>query len=86
LIVAVAHGLDLLTFLLAVTAFGIGGESNGVMQTVYAHGGPAAIIGLKGSGATALALITQMRGWALVPAALAGLVGATTNLLALSMR
>ena len=32
LIVAVAHGLDLVTFLLALAAFGIGGESNGFMQ------------------------------------------------------
>jgi hypothetical protein len=57
LLVGVAHGLDLLTFLLAVAAFGIRGESNGLL-----------------------------RGWALLPAAAAGIVGAVTNLLALGLR
>jgi hypothetical protein len=85
LIVGVAHGLDLLTFLLALTAFGIGGESNGFMQTVYVHGGQGAIVALKGSGATALGLITQLRGWALVPAALAGIAGAAVNIVALTL-
>ena len=85
LIVAVAHGLDLVTFLLALAAFGIGGESNGFMQTVYVHGGHAGIIGLKSSGAAALALITELRGWALVPAALAGIAGAAVNTIALTL-
>lgn len=85
LIVGVAHGLDLVTFLLALAAFGIGGESNGFMQTVYLHGGQAGIVALKSSGATALALITQLRGWAVVPAALAGIAGAAINLLALRL-
>jgi hypothetical protein len=85
LIVGVAHGLDLLTFLLALAAFGIGGESNGYMQTVYLHGGQAGIVALKGSGATALALISQLRGWTLVPAAAAGIAGAAINLLALRL-
>ena len=85
LIVAVAHGLDLVTFLMAMAAFGIRGESNGLMQTVYLHLGPAGIVALKSSGATALALITQLRGWALVPAAAAGIAGAATNLLALRL-
>ena len=85
LIVAVAHGLDLVTFLLALAAFGIGGESNGFMQTVYFHGGQAGIIALKSSGAAALALITDLHGWALVPAALAGIVGAAVNTLALTL-
>jgi hypothetical protein len=85
LIVGVAHGLDLLTFLLALAAFGIGGESNGYMQTVYLHGGQAGIVALKSSGATALALISQLRGWALVPAAAAGIAGAAINLLALRL-
>ena len=85
LIVAVAHGLDLVTFLLALAAFGIGGESNGVMQTVYFHSGQAGIIALKSSGAAALALITDLHGWALVPAALAGIAGAAVNTLALTL-
>ena len=35
LIVAVAHGLDLVTFLLAFRAFGVEGEANGLMRTLY---------------------------------------------------
>jgi hypothetical protein len=85
LIVGVAHGLDLLTFLLVLAAFGIGGESNSLMQTVYLHGGQAGIVALKSSGATALALITQLRGWAVVPAAMAGIAGAAINLFALRL-
>jgi hypothetical protein len=85
LIVAVAHGLDLVTFLLALAAFGIGGESNSIMQSVYAHGGMAGVIALKSSGAAALALITELRGWALLPAGLAGIAGAGANIAALSL-
>jgi hypothetical protein len=83
LLVGVAHGLDLLTFLLAVGTFGIGGEANGQMQALYMHAGPAGIIALKASGATSLALISQLRGWALLPAAAAGIAGAVVNLVAL---
>ena len=85
LIVAVAHGLDLVTFLMAMAAFGIRGESNGLMQTVHLHLGPAGILALKSSGAAALALISQLRGWALLPAAAAGILGAAVNLLALTL-
>ncbi len=85
LIVGVAHGLDLVTFLMALAAFGIGGESNGFMQTVYLHGGQGGIVALKSSGAAALALITQLRGWAVLPAAMAGIAGAAINLLALRL-
>jgi hypothetical protein len=85
LIVGVAHGLDLLTFLLALAAFGIAGESNGFMQTVYLHGGQTGIVALKSSGTAALALISQLRGWAVVPAAAAGIAGAAVNLLALRL-
>lgn len=85
LIVAVAHGLDLLTFAMALTAFGVGGESNGLMRAAYLHAGPAGIVALKSAGAAALAYISQLRAWALVPAALAGIVGAATNLLAIAL-
>ena len=85
LIVAVAHGLDLMTFLLALAAFGVGGEANGLMQAAYLHLGPAGVVALKTAGTTALALISQLRGWALLPAAAAGIVGAATNLLALKL-
>lgn len=85
LLVAVAHGLDLVTFLMALAVFGIRGESNGLMQTAYLHLGPAGILALKSTGATALALLSLLRGWALVPAAAAGIVGAASNLLALRL-
>ena len=80
---AVAHGLDLITFLLALRAFGVHGEANGLMRTLYLELGPAGIVALKSAGATALAFISQLRGWALVPAACAGILGAAINLLAL---
>ena len=85
LIVAVAHGLDLMTFLLALAAFGVGGEANGLMQLAYLHLGLVGVVALKTSGATALALISQLRGWALLPAAGAGILGAAVNLLALRL-
>jgi hypothetical protein len=85
LLVGVAHGLDLLTFLLALAVFGIGGESNGFMQAIYLHGGTGGIVALKGSGAAALALMSQLRGWALAPAVFAGIAGAAANLLALRL-
>ena len=83
LIVAVAHGLDLVTFLLAFRAFGVQGEANGLMRTLYLELGPAGVVALKSAGATALAFISQLRGWALVPAAFAGILGAAINLMAL---
>jgi hypothetical protein len=85
LLVAVAHGLDLLTFLLALSAFGIGGETNGLMHTIYLQAGQAGIVALKTSGAAALALMSQLWGWTLLPAAAAGIVGAAVNVLALRL-
>jgi hypothetical protein len=85
LLVANAHGLDLLTFLMVLSLFGIAGESNGVMQTVYASGGILAVVALKASGTAALAFLTQLRRWALLPAAGAGLLGASVNLLAIGV-
>lgn len=82
---AVAHGLDLVTFLLALRVFGVHGEANGLMRTLYLELGPAGVVALKSAGAIALAFISQLRGWALVPAAFAGIVGAATNLLALRL-
>lgn len=52
------------------------------MRSAYLHAGPAGIVTLKSAGATALAFLSQLRGWALLPAAFAGIVGAATNLLA----
>jgi len=83
LIVSVAHGLDFLTFALALSLIGIGGESNGLMASTYGAGGLVAVLALKTSGTAALALISQMRAWALLPAAGAGILGAAANLSAL---
>lgn len=85
LIVSVAHGLDFLTFTLALSAFGIAGEANGLMGTVYVSAGLLGILALKASGTLGLACITQMRPWALVPAAGAGIFGAAVNLAALGV-
>jgi len=81
--VAVAHGLDLVTFLLALGAFGVHGEANGLMRTLYLQLGPAGVVALKTAGASALACMSQLRRWALLPAACAGILGAAVNLLAL---
>jgi hypothetical protein len=86
LIVSVAHGLDFVTFLLALLAFGgIGGESSGFMASVYMAGGLLAVLALKASGTMALACLSQMRTWMLVPAAGAGILGAVANLSALAI-
>jgi len=85
LLVANAHGLDLLTFLMALSLFGIGGEANGFMRTAYASAGLLGVVALKASGTAALAFLAQIRGWALVPAAGAGLLGASVNLLAIGV-
>lgn len=77
-----AHGADLLTFLLAVSLFGIQGEGNGIMRAVESQLGLAGIIGLKAGGAIALAAIAARRRWALIPATGAGFVGAVINLAA----
>ena len=82
---AVAHGLDLLTFLIALRAFGVHGEANGLMRTLYLELGPAGVVALKSAGASALACMSQLRRWALVPAAFAGILGAAVNLLALGV-
>jgi hypothetical protein len=83
LLVGVAHGLDYLTFLMAVSLLGIGGESNGLMQMAYLQVGLGGVAALKASGATALALMSTMRSWVFVPAASAGLFGASINLIAI---
>jgi hypothetical protein len=87
LLVGVAHGLDLLTFMLAVAVLGlsIGDEANPFMRMAYATTGMAGVVALKTSGAVALALIAHMRRWALIPAAGAGIVGASVNVLAISI-
>ena len=85
LLVSVAHGLDFLTFVLALSVFGISGESNGAMTAVYAAGGLVAVLALKTSGTVALACLVQMRSWALVPATGAGILGALANLSALAI-
>lgn len=79
LLVGVAHGLDLLTFLFAVTYIGIEGETNGWAHLAYAAAGLPGVALLKAAGTVGLAYIAYLRRWALVPATLSGIVGATVN-------
>jgi biotin transporter BioY len=87
LLVGVAHGLDLVTFLLAMTIFGltIEDEFNHLARMAYATGGLAGVALLKSAGATALALIAHMRYWALIPATVSGIVGAAVNLTSIAI-
>jgi hypothetical protein len=87
LLVGVAHGLDLVTFLLAIVWFGlpIEAESNPLMRDAYAAGGMVAVAALKASGAAALSFIAAMRHWALLPAAVPGIFGAGVNTLAIAI-
>lgn len=85
LLVLVAHGMDLLTFLAVVSVFGISGEGNRIMVAAWAAG-PIAFLGLKAAGASALACIAQMRPQYLLPAAGIGIFGASVNLIALGVR
>ena len=85
LLVAVAHSLDLLTFLIAVSLFGINGEANATMQLAFLSAGLGGVIALKLAGTSALACIAQMRSWALIPAAGAGILGASVNLAAIAI-
>ncbi len=76
---------DGLTFALAVSRWGIGGESNGAAAALYGSGGIETVLAVKLAGALALALLAwrlSPRRWALLPA-LVGIVGAVTNLWAL---
>ena len=84
LLVLVAHGLDLLTFMWVVSVYSIDGEWNTLARTAVAAGGIGLLILLKSAGSLALGLISHMRPWALIPAAGAGLLGASVNLLALT--
>jgi hypothetical protein len=85
LLVAVAHSLDLLTFLMVLGVAGISGESNSLMRMAYIMGGVGMVIALKGAGTLGLASLAQMRRWALVPAAGSGILGASVNLIALKV-
>lgn len=83
LIVLVSHGLDFLTFVMAVSLFGLSGEVNGLALWIVALGGFGLLLLVKSAGATLLAGIVQTRPRYLLPAAGAGIVGASINLLAL---
>lgn len=84
LLVLVAQGLDLLTFLMVVAAVGVAGEANGVMVAAWLAG-PAVFLALKASGSIGLACIAQLRPRYLVYAAGAGILGASVNLIALRL-
>jgi hypothetical protein len=82
LLVAVAHGLDLVTFMVAVAVHGIGGEANPLARAAFVSLGLLGLVALKVAGTAALACIAHMRPWALIPATGSGLVGAVVNSLA----
>ena len=85
LLVAVAHGLDVLTFLLVVQIYGLGGEWNR-----FAALGLGVLLLLKVFGTAALAFmvhrpvwpLTALHRYGLVPAVGAGIIGAEVNLIA----
>jgi hypothetical protein len=89
LIVAVAHGLDLMTLLLALQVYSLDGEWNVIART----GGIEAAVLLKVAGTVALACLVVWRldSWprfhrfALPIAAGAGIVGAAVNTIALHL-
>jgi hypothetical protein len=90
LMVCVAHGLDLATFLIALSALTIHAEANYLMRGLYVSSGPIGVIALKTAGTAALAcMVAQQRWphlarWTFIPAVSAGILGAEVNLLALS--
>jgi len=81
LLVAVAHGMDLLTFLMAASVFGIDGEWGASRSVIGA--GLVGIVALKAFGTLGLVCLTQLRRWAFVPAAASGLIYASINLIAI---
>lgn len=87
LLILVAHGLDALTFLLAVELWGMWGESNPIAQAIYTAAGLWGLVLLKtGGAAVAAAIVARARHWRtgkLLFAAAAGILGATANLTAL---
>ncbi len=89
LMVAVSQGLDLLTFLMAVSMFGIQGEY-GPARSVF-HAGMGEIVILKMCGTIALMWMVQssrwprIRSWSFVPAVASGLIYASVNLIVIQM-
>jgi len=80
LIVLVAHGLDMLTFLMATQRFGYGGEW-GVLATIGL--GVGGVLAFKiAMGMTMAWFVTRWRHW-LPLMALGGLLPATVNVLSL---
>lgn len=89
LLILVAHGLDGLTFLLAVQRWGISGESNPVAHLVVGAAGVGGLLLLKAAGASVAAgIVARARRWRtvmLLVAVLAAIVGAVANLGAVAL-
>jgi len=95
LLTAAAQATDLLTFAPTVARYGSGGEANPVMAAAYSHFGLWGAAGLKGLMLLlALLVVYAIDGaggpqWVgvaiLILAGVAGLIGAYTNLWALSL-
>jgi hypothetical protein len=89
--VFVAHGLDLVTFLIALSALTIHAEANHLMRSLYLSAGPIGVVALKTAGTVALACMVaqqrwpQLARWSFVPAVGAGILGGEVNLLALTV-
>ena len=79
-----AHLADLAAFGLAVSVYGIAGESNPIAHQLVGMGGLPLLVAVKVAGSLVAALIVaRHRGW-LPLAAGSGLVGAVSALLVLA--
>ena len=81
-----AQWLDVLTFLWAVSAFGMAGEGNPVMRDLYQAGGIGGVIAVRFLAVTAYARWVPRWRTAFTFGIWLGLVGASTNLAALALR
>ena len=81
-----AHALDVLTFLWAVSAFGLSGESNPLMRDLYQAGGLGGIIAVRSVAIAAYARWIPRWRTAFTFGIWLGLIGAASNLAALALR
>lgn len=83
LLVAVAHGLDLVTFGLAVERYGLSGEW-GPLAAIFGLGLPAVVAAKLVGGAAAAWIVHRVGRWTALAAG-AGIVGAASNTWALAL-
>lgn len=80
--IALAHSVDLLTFLLVVP-YGIAGESNFIARTAFEMGGLLGVMVLKAAGIAGLIYVAQGSSLRTGVAVAAGVLCALTNVAAL---